>query len=89
MDKMVTNLKTQLLLHGQRAAALATLGIMSIQSVYADDVFTKSKSTLVNTYNNLYGMVAIIAGLCFLICCICAFFFNYATRNAEMEIMGS
>lgn len=88
MNKLVTKVKSQLMVNGQRAVLLGTLGVASIQSVYADDVFGKAKSTLTSTYNNLYGMVAMIAGICFLVCCICAFFSSTPQGTQKWKSWG-
>lgn len=43
-------------------------------SIYATDFFSKSQSGLRTIYGQLLSLTLPIAGVCFIFCCICAFF---------------
>ena len=43
-------------------------------SIFATDFFSKSQSGLRTIYGQLLSLTLPIAGVCFIFCCICAFF---------------
>ena len=43
-------------------------------SIYATDFFSKAQSGLSNIYTQLLGLTLPVAAVCFIFCCLCAFF---------------